>query len=254
MASESYVRHYEWMQKQLRTMIGFRLLDYSLRHATDIKELRSLRNLKGIEFLKTLALGRQCSCPEVFAAAQASARLPLTGLEQAQPDGKWPDDVAGIADSAQPAFDRLVELLSSTQNNLQDNMLKFFTACSRKNLDSGLLGGIQGKRKDNYYTLGTQLLETLVQLLVLKAGDPPKSRPLDIYDFVAQLKERYGIWIDKPPPALGLDYESRQAAQANFVALKEKLRQLGFFRAVTDARRMQRLKPRYIPAGDRANA
>ena len=204
--------------------------------------------------MKTLALGRQPSCSEVYAAAQASARPALNGLRQAQrqPDERWPDDLAGIADSAQPAFDRLVELLASTQNNLQDNMLSFFTACSRRNLDSGLLGG-QGKRRDNYYTLGTKLLETLVQLLVLKPSDPPKSRPLDVYDFVEQLKERYGIWIDKPPPALDLDYESRQAAQANFVALKEKLRQLGFFRAVTDARRMQRLKPRYIPAGDRAN-
>ena len=47
-------------------MIGFRLLDYYLRSRTDIRELRDLRNLKGIEFLKTLTLGRQRSCSEVY--------------------------------------------------------------------------------------------------------------------------------------------------------------------------------------------
>ena len=46
LARQSYTRHYEWMQKQLRTMIGFRLLDYSLHSATDIKELRRLRSSK----------------------------------------------------------------------------------------------------------------------------------------------------------------------------------------------------------------
>jgi len=50
--------------------------------------------------------------------------------------------------------------------------------------------------------------------------------------------------------SLDQSYEAHQAAQANFAALKEKLRQLGFFRAVNDARRMQRLTPRYAPIGD----
>jgi hypothetical protein len=251
LARQSYARHYEWMLQQSRTMIGFRLLDYYLRSRTDIKELKELRNLKGIEFLRTLALGRQRSCPEVYAAVQASAGPALSGLERAQPSEGWPDDVKAIAnDSELSPFDRLVELLASTQEDLQNNMLKFLTSCARRNLDSGLLGGSQRKREDNYYTLGTQLLETLVQLLVLKPDATPTSRPLDIYDFVGQLKERYSIWIDEPPPGLDQSYEARQAAHSNFAALKEKLRQLGFFRAVTDARRMQRLKPRYVPIGD----
>lgn len=251
LARQSYARHYEWMLQQLRAMIGFRLLDYYLRSRTDIRELRDLRNLKGIEFLKTLGLGRQRSCSEVYAAAQASASPALSGLERAQPNQEWPDDVKIIAnDPALPPFDRLVELLASTQEDLRENMLKFFTSCSRRHLDSGLLAGSQRRREDNYYTLGSQMLETLVQLLILRPSDPPTSRPLDIYDFVKQLKNRYGIWIDEPPPDLDQSYEARQAAQINFAALKEKLRQIGFFRAVTDARRMQRLRQRYAPAGD----
>lgn len=249
LARQSYRRHHDWVLRQLRTMIGFRLLDYYLNYATDIPELRQLRQLTGINFLKTLALGRQPSCPEVYSAAQGSARPALRGLQQhQQEDGEWPADMKGIAeDPSLPPFDRLVELLSSFQYDLYNNIFKFFFSITRRNQESGLLSGDPRKKEDNYYTLGLQMLETLVQLLMLKPGDPPKSRPLTIYEFVDLLKERYGIWIDEPPPSLDAGHEARAAAQANFEALKEKLRQLGFFRAVTDARRMQRLKPRYQP-------
>lgn len=249
LARQSYRRHQDWILRQLRTMIGFRLLDYYLRPATDIPELRQLRQLTGINFLKTLALGRQPASPEVYHATQGSARPALRGLQQhQQEDGEWPADMKSIAEDPKLApFDRLVELLATYQYDLHSNMFKFFFAITRRNLESGLLAGNPRQKDDNYYTIGLQMLETLVQLLMLKPGDPPKLRPLTIYDFVDLLKERYGIWIDEPPPSLDTGYEARAAAQANFEALKEKLRQLGFFRAVTDARLMQRLKPRYQP-------
>ncbi|MBW1953665.1 MAG: hypothetical protein JRI66_11380 [Deltaproteobacteria bacterium] len=251
LARQSFRRHQDWILRQLRTMIGFRLLDYYLMPATDIPELRQLRQLTGIKFLQTLALGRQPSFKEVYNETQGSARPALRGLQQyQQEDGEWPEDMKSIAnDPAMPPFDRLVELLAANQYDLQRNILRFFFSITRRNLESGLLSGNPRRQDDNYYTLGIQMLETLVQLLILKPGDPPKLRPLDIYDFVDILKERYGIWIDEPPPSLDTGYEARAAAQANFAALKEKLRQLGFFRAVTDARRMQRLKPRFQPSG-----
>jgi len=251
LARQSYARHHGWMLQQLRTMIGFRLLEYYLRNATDINEIRDLPTLRGINFLKTLALGRQPSCTDVYATVQASARPVLTGLMKAQPDEQWPEEIAGIAeDPSLPPFDRVVEILAVYQEDPAKNLLKFVNSCSRRNLESGLLAGRPGTSEDNYYTVGIQMLEALVQLLTLKPGDPPASRPLDIYEFLRLLRERYGIWIDEPPPSLEQSFEAHEAAQANFTSLKEKLRQLGFFRAVTDARRMQRLKPRYSPAGD----
>ena len=61
LAKLSYARHSEWMAKQLRSMIGFRLLDYYLRNRQDLPELKNLRNAKGVEQLKLLALGHQQS-------------------------------------------------------------------------------------------------------------------------------------------------------------------------------------------------
>jgi hypothetical protein len=251
LAQQSYATHYGMMMQQLRAMIGFRLLEHYLRGASDIRELRQIRSIKGIELLRTLARGRQPSSTDIYFAAQGSARPALSTLEGAQPDGKWPEELMSIVDDTSlPPFDKLVEILATTQDELRAQMTKFITSHTRRNLESGLLAGSPRKPDDNYYTLSIQLLETLVQLLILKPCDPPSSRPLDIYDFVKLLKERYSIWIDEPPPHLDQSHEARKAAQTNFDALKEKLRQLGFFRAVTDARRMQRLRPRYIPTGD----
>lgn len=250
LAKLSYARHSESMSKQLRAMIGFRLLDFYLRNRQDIAELKNLRNAKGVEQLKLLALGHQPSNHRIYEAVQGVASADLSVLEQEQPDKQWPDDLLTIVqDPSLSPFDRLVELLASTQRNPREQFLKFFISVSRRNLDSGLLAGKSGSSEDNYYTIGTQLLETLVQLLVLDPNKPTNLRNLDIYDFVEQLKVRYGIWIDKPPPGLDTSFEANSAAQANLEALKEKLRQLGFFTAVTDARRMQRLKPRYLPTG-----
>lgn len=253
LARESFARHAAWMQLQLRTMVGFRLLEYYLRFATYIKEVKSLKTLKGIEFLKTLALGRQLSHQQIYGAVQAGALPVLAQLEQEQEreGGSWPEELQAIVDDPDlPPFDKLVELLTSSESEFYKKIMNFFTSSSRRNLDSGLLSGSPTRRTDNHYTLGLKLIETLVQLAILKVGDPPHSRPLDIYDFVDDLKDRYGIWIGAPPPSLDQSYEAHQAGQANFAALKEKLRQLGFFRAVTDARRMQRLTPRYTPLGD----
>jgi len=248
LAQQSYATHYGMMMRQLRAMIGFRLLKHYLTN--DIRELRQNR-LKGIELLKTLARGRQPSSDDIYLAAQGSARPALSTLESAQPGGEWPEELTGIInDASLKPFDKLVEILATTQDDLRAQMTKFITSHTRRNMESGLLAGSPGRPDENHYTLGIQLLETLVQLLILKPCDPPVSRPLDIYDFVRLLKERYSIWVDEPPPHLDQSHEARKAAQANFDVLKEKLRQLGFFRAVTDARRMQRLRPRYIPAGD----
>jgi hypothetical protein len=248
LAQQSYATHYGMMMQQLRAMIGFRLLKHYLTN--DIRELRQNR-LKGIKLLETLASGRQPSSDDIYLAAQGSARPALSTLKAAQPGGEWPEELTGIIDDASlKPFDKLVEILATTQDDLRAQMTKFITSHTRRNMESGLLAGSPRRPDENHYTLGIQLLETLVQLLILKPCDPPTSRPLDIYDFVRLLKECYSIWVDEPPPHLDQSHEARKAAQANFDALKEKLRQLGFFRAVTDARRMQRLRPRYIPAGD----
>jgi hypothetical protein len=221
LARRSFASHDELMQKQL---------------------LKDLNKQKGVERLRTLALGRRASHVEAFNAAEAYARHILNTIETYYEDNdwEWPEEFQSIiSDSSLSTFDSLVELFACTLVDLQKNILKFFWCCGRRNLDSGLLAGSPRQREDNYYTLGFQVLETLVQLLVLRAGDPPRAKSLDIYDFVETLKRRYGIWIDEPPPDLDRSPEAYQAAEANFSALKEKLRQLGFFRAVTDARRKE---------------
>ncbi|MGQ9687927.1 MAG: hypothetical protein ACUVXF_03935, partial [Desulfobaccales bacterium] len=143
LARQSYRRHQDLILRQLRTMIGFRLLDIYLRPANHIQAIGNLNQIKGIVFLQTLALGRQPSCSEVYTYTQGSAGPALTVLKQKQQeDGEWPADMKSIAeDPSLPPFDRLVELLSSFQYDLYSNMFKFFFSITRRNQDSGLLSG-----------------------------------------------------------------------------------------------------------------
>ncbi len=113
-----------------------------------------------------------------------------------------------------------------------------------KNLDTGFLRAGKGKIGRRYY-LGSELLETLVQVSVLDYQHGHlKQRGITIKDFVEWLKNRYGILIDE----YGETVENAEIAQAmskNYGALKDRLRQLGFYADLSDASNSQRIQPRY---------
>jgi hypothetical protein len=70
------------------------------------------------------------------------------------------------------------------------------------------------------------------------------TRPIQITEFVKWLKERYGILIRD----FGDDHDSIEIAQAldaNFDAMKNRLRQLGFFVDLSDASNSQVIRPRF---------
>lgn len=254
LARASFVRHYGRLMDQIRTMLGFRLLAMHLEGASDIRAMRDLKSKTGIEFLTTLSTGRLASGGEAYQSVMSWARTELNRLRRAQPDEAWPQEIVAIAeDEALHPFDRLVEIVAVSDSELRGSMRKFLISVTRKNQASGLLTG-SPRKDDDYYAMGPQLLEAIVHLVVLRREGVPSAAPTDISQLVSRLRSRYGIWIDQPPPSLDQSYEAHLAAQENLAAFKERLRELGLFRAVTDASRMQRLRPRYVPAGDRLEA
>lgn len=250
-ARASFLRHSSWLMDQIRAMLGFRLLAYHLEGAQDIPTMRDLRRLTGIEFLTRLTDGRLPQGGEAYGSVNAWARTDRNRLRLAQPNGEWPPELQPVAEDPELGpFDSLVELIATADHELRSSMRKYMLSIGRRNQGSGMIAG-SPRKDDDRYVLGPLLLEALVHLLVLKPGHPPKAGPLDVSDFVELLKRRYGIWVDEPPPSLDQSYEAHEAARANYEALKETLRQLGLFRAVTDAKGMQRLRPRYVALGDR---
>lgn len=146
-----------------------------------------------------------------------------------------------------PALDKYVEILCSDPSNWKlrtTNHKKLLTSLCSMNKDEGFLQGGRGKKRK--YVLGNVLLEVLVQLAVVSA-DPSKgfkTQPITIVSFVEWLKDRYGIYINEWPN--GSDSpETAKALANNFNALKDRLRQLGFYTDLSDASNSQVIKPRF---------
>ena len=66
------------------------------------------------------------------------------------------------------------------------------------------------------------------------------------------LRERYGIYVEALPPGDGFGEPriyDRRALRANLEAFKGRLRELGFFRDLSDAYVTQTITPRYSIGG-----
>jgi hypothetical protein len=167
-------------------------------------------------------------------------------------DEERSEPLEGIARLGMDALETYIELLYSLRQNyhLKYHRQMLDSFCG-KNLDGGFLWVGRGRAGRRYY-LGTELLETLVQVAVVDFH--PKrgfyTRGVTIADFVTWLKNRYGLLIDE----YGEDVEGVEFTQAmlqNYEALKSRLRQLGFYTDVSDASNSQLIQPRFRVAGSR---
>jgi len=161
-------------------------------------------------------------------------------------DLKDDPDVQAILKMKIPAIDKYVEILCNDKSNWKNLVArhkKLMGGLCNMNREDGFLQGGRGRQRK--YVMGNLLLEVLVQLAVVSA-DPKgfKTKPITIISFVNWLKDRYGIhineWItDSDSP------ETAKALNNNFLALKERLRQLGFYTDLSDASNSQVIKPRF---------
>jgi hypothetical protein len=68
---------------------------------------------------------------------------------------------------------------------------------------------------------------------------------------VTWLRERYGILIDTTGEPTD-SWEISRALESNYTALKDRLRQLGFFTDLSDASISQVIRPRFAIAMERS--
>jgi len=148
-------------------------------------------------------------------------------------------------------FDQLLHVLEkSNLGSYQYRFLrKFIDAVTMKNTSSMLLADSRSRRHPRRGAIGSKLLETFVQLLVLKEkpGGGYESRSLSIDELAAAIRQRYGLIINgaNEPRFADADVETNAAFNANMEALKNKLRQIGFYTDMSDACILQKIRPRY---------
>lgn len=148
-------------------------------------------------------------------------------------------------------FDKFVHVLEkSSLGGYQYRYLReFIDSVAMKNSPSMLLADSRSKRHPRRGAIGSKLLETMVQLLVLRERDNGKyeTRSLSIDELAKAIYDRYGLIINGigNPRFADADVEMNAAFRANMDAFKGKLRQIGFYTDMSDACILQKIRPRY---------
>ena len=148
-----------------------------------------------------------------------------------------------------PQWETFIELVALERTyNYRRELTRQLDAVFMKNQDTSLLRQGKGKRNRRRWYLGSRLLEFLVQIAVLQqegsgAGVHFVSQPILIDDFVAWLRERYGLVI--MPNSSEASIEDNIAFNSNMNNLKRRLREIGFYTDLSDAYNTQTIQPRY---------
>jgi hypothetical protein len=171
-------------------------------------------------------------------------RTKLADVTQVEEGAEQDPEIQAILELKLDPLDAYAEiLLQKTFKTRSRNHKAMMASLCGLNREDGFLHGGRGKKRK--YVLGNQLLELLVQLAVVGVRRGQfVTEPITVADFVTWLRERYGILID----STGEDNDSPDVARAlevNYTALKDRLRQLGFFTDLSDASISQVIKPRF---------
>lgn len=190
------------------------------------------------------------------------ARLKQLRTDNESADEELPPEIQAIFDSGLAPFDIFIELVCHIrQKHHLDYLTEFIDKLFQKNSDSGAM--VQGKSRGNprRWHLGGRLLEVFVQLAVLKWSDLEGkkvfySEPVLIEDFLVWLEARYGFVISGSQLGVGkspVTLEEHRAFRDNVRALKDRLREIGFYDDLSDAYNAQTIRPRY-PIDERKGA
>jgi hypothetical protein len=118
------------------------------------------------------------------------------------------------------------------------NMVKWFWSSGGLRVPYGLLkGNVRGARNWRYQ-ISDDLLAAFVQLAFVEGAHGPDVNPslrtrVKLANFLTYLESRFGLIIDRPPGFLE-NTESRAIAHWNLEAMKRRLRQMGYFRQLSD--------------------
>ncbi len=146
-------------------------------------------------------------------------------------------------------FDRYIELILKARGKYQYRYhIQLVDNLSQKNNERGFMAQGRSRRHPRKFVLGTRLLETLVQILVLESkGNHFQTRSLSIEELITKLRERYGLVINglNESRFKNADLQTHLAFKENLDAFKMKLRQIGFYNDLSDAYILQKIRPRY---------
>lgn len=176
----------------------------------------------------------------------------LAGLLESDEAEEKQQEIQAIVDLKLDSFETYIELLLAYRTGFHRKYItQFLDSALLKNQPGALLAQTSGAAGPRRFVLDSRLLEVLLQLAVLRPAAGPQgftTTALRVDDLLEFLRQRYGLYVDRLPTEDGFDepgMEERQALRANVLAFKDRLREIGFYRDLSDAYVTQTVTPRY---------
>ena len=254
LAERSADTHYRRIPTFLRAYFATKKLD---EFATDLVRRGKLTKPPSGDFsvgevLQLLDAPLKAEREKFFGQRVSSLVEETSGAKDAELD----PEVKAVTEMGLSEFDAYIEMIVALRGPFHR---KYLTQC----IDSLLLKNrpgafiAQGRTKDapRRFVLDSRLLEVLLQLAVLKPGGAAgfHTGELRVDELLVFLRERYGIFIDQLPRGDGFattSIEDRRALRDNVRSFTGRLREVGFYRDLSDAYVTQTITPRYRIAAD----
>ncbi len=178
------------------------------------------------------------------------ARLSSVLEDMASDEQGLDPEIASLAGMRLPEFEKYVELLVALRGSFHRQYItECLDALMQKNRPGALLSQARTRNAPRKFVLDSRLLEVLLQVAVLQPTERGfRTGEMRLDELLTFLRERYGLFVDCLPPADGFgtpSIEDRQALRANASAFASRLREIGFFRDLSDAYVTQTVTPRY---------
>ncbi|MBR8030299.1 methylation-associated defense system protein MAD7 [Burkholderia cenocepacia] len=180
----------------------------------------------------------------------------LAGLLESLSDGDagLNAEVEAITKMGLSDFETYIEIVVALRGAFHRKyIIESLDATMLKNKSGALLAQTRARNTPRRFALESRLLEVLLQIAVLRPGGVQGyfTGEMRIDDLLSFLRERYGLYIGQLPPGEGFStptIDERKALRSNVQAFTGRLREIGFYRDLSDAYVTQTVVPRYTIA------
>lgn len=180
----------------------------------------------------------------------------LAGLLESLSEGDagLDSEVEAITKMGLSDFETYIEILVALRGAFHRKyIIESLDSTMLKNRPGALLAQTRARNAPRRFALDSRLLEVLLQIAVLRPGGDKGyfTGEMRIDDLLAFLRERYGLYIDQLPPGESFaapTIDERKALRSNVQAFTARLREIGFYRDLSDAYVTQTIVPRYTIA------
>lgn len=180
----------------------------------------------------------------------------LTAILDDTPVDEQPEEVRPLLDESMglAPFEKYLEVLMAYRGPYHHKYIfQAIDSLLLKNRPGAAIAQPHGGRRR--FVLDSALLEVLVQVALLRLNPRGGSSPythhtvsLRLDEFLALLRDRYGLYVDRLPTTDGFGpagLEEESALRANADAFTTRMREIGFYDDLSDAYLTQVITPRF---------